>query len=89
MISDVIIRALEPEEIGKLEDMLYEAIYQLDENNLIPRSVFDIPEVYSYIKDFGCMKDDYCLVADLDGKIVGAKIVREDKEDYLMLLEFR
>ena len=72
----MIIRELKPEEVFKLEDMLYEAIYQPDEDNLIPRSVIDVPEVNVYIKDFGEWKDDYCLVADLDGEIVGAVWVR-------------
>ncbi|MDR2918573.1 MAG: GNAT family N-acetyltransferase [Tannerella sp.] len=56
--------------------MLYEAIYQPDENNLIPRSVLKIPEVEAYIKDFGYRKDDYCLVAELDNMIIGAVWVR-------------
>ncbi|OAV74546.1 putative acetyltransferase [Bacteroidales bacterium Barb7] len=29
-----------------------------------------------YIRDFGTKKDDYCLVADLNGEIVGAVWVR-------------
>jgi len=72
----MIIRQLLEEEYPILEDMLYEAIYQPDENTLIPRSVLDIPEVNAYIKDFGSKKDDYCLVADVDGDIVGAVWVR-------------
>jgi ribosomal protein S18 acetylase RimI-like enzyme len=68
-------------EIGKLEDMLYEAIYQPDEDNLIPRTVLKIPEVYAYIKDFGKSKDDYCLVADSHGEIVGAVWVRIISDD--------
>lgn len=70
------IREIKPEEINKLGDMLYEAIYQPDENNLIPRTVLEIPEVKAYIKDFGNKKDDYCLVADSAGEIVGAVWVR-------------
>lgn len=72
----ITIRKIKPEEISRLEDMLYEAIYQPDENNLIPRTVLEIPEVKAYIKDFGSKKDDYCLVADLAGEIVGAVWVR-------------
>jgi Acetyltransferases len=72
----MIIREIKPEESFNLENMLYEAIYQPDEKNLIPRSVLDVPEVNVYIKDFGKWKDDYCLVADLDGDIVGAVWVR-------------
>ncbi|MDR0744905.1 MAG: GNAT family N-acetyltransferase [Mediterranea sp.] len=70
------IREIRPDEIYKLEDMLYEAIFQPDENNLIPRSVLEIPGVNAYIKDFGHQKDDYCLVADCNGEIIGAVWVR-------------
>ncbi len=76
MNSNIIIREIQPEEIYKLEDMLYEAIYQPDKNNFIPRSVLKIPEVNAYIKDFGEKEHDYCLVADLNGKIIGAVWVR-------------
>jgi len=75
-MNEITIREMQPEELGKLEDMLYEAIYQPDENNLIPRTVLEIPEVNAYIKEFGTQKDDYCLVADCDGRIVGAVWVR-------------
>jgi ribosomal protein S18 acetylase RimI-like enzyme/ketosteroid isomerase-like protein len=71
-----IIRELRSGEIPILEDMLYEAIYQPDEDNPIPKSVLKIPEVEAYIKDFGSHKDDYCLVAELDSKIIGAVWVR-------------
>ena len=70
------IRQLSEKEYPILEDMLYEAIYQPDENNLAPRNVIEIPEVNAYIKDFGSRKDDYCLVADVGGAIVGAVWVR-------------
>ena len=70
------IRQLSEKEYPILEDMLYEAIYQPDENNLAPRNVIEIPEVNAYIKDFGSRKDDYCLVADVGGVIVGAVWVR-------------
>ncbi|MDR0746250.1 MAG: GNAT family N-acetyltransferase [Mediterranea sp.] len=76
MLNNVVIRKLRQDEIPILEDMLYEAIFQPDENNLIPRSVLEIPGVKAYIKDFGCQKDDYCLVADCDDEIVGAVWVR-------------
>ena len=66
------IREIRQNEIEKLEDMLYESIYQSDEQNPIPRSVLDIPKVRVYIKDFGKLKDDYCLVAESNGKIIGA-----------------
>lgn len=75
-MKEIRIREIRKQEIGLLEDMLYEAIYQPDKDNPISRSVLSIPEVYAYTKDFGEQKDDYCLVADLGGKIVGAVWVR-------------
>lgn len=74
--NDITIREIKQSELGVLEDMLYEAIYQPDKNNLIPRSVLNIPEINAYICNFGKKKDDYCLVADCKGKIVGAVWVR-------------
>jgi ribosomal protein S18 acetylase RimI-like enzyme/ketosteroid isomerase-like protein len=74
--NEPIIRELTPGEIPILEDMLYEAIYQPDKDNPIPKSVLKIPEVEAYIKDFSSRKDDYCLVAELDSKIIGAVWVR-------------
>lgn len=74
--DNIIIREIKESEFGILEDMLYEAIYQPDKNNLIPRSVLNILEVNAYICNFGKKKDDYCLVADCKGKIVGAAWVR-------------
>ncbi|HCO66678.1 MAG TPA: GNAT family N-acetyltransferase [Dysgonomonas sp.] len=78
---EYIIRPINENEYYILEDMLYEAIYQPDENNLIPRDVIKLPEVHSYINNFGNKKDDYCLVADYDGKIIGAVWVRILSDD--------
>lgn len=65
------IRLMKDEEIYLLKDFLYEAIFQLDENNLLPRDVIKQPELSIFIDNFG-REDDYCLVAEYDGKIVGA-----------------
>lgn len=65
------IREIKQSEIYLLEDFLYEAIFQRDEDNLLPRDVTNEAEVRVYIKDFG-KRDDLCLVADIDGKVVGA-----------------
>lgn len=72
----IIIRSLKENEIYILEDLLYEAVFQADEANPISRDVVHIPRVRAYIKDYGTHKDDYCLVADLKGKIIGAVWVR-------------
>lgn len=76
LMSKINIRAIKKNEIGILEDLLYEAIFQPDTNNPIPRSILQVPEIKVYIKGFGNRKDDFCFVADLDGKIVGAVWVR-------------
>ncbi len=70
------IREINPSELGVLRELLYEAIYQPNEQNPVPKSVLQVPEVYAYIKDFGTQKDDYCLVAESEGKIIGAVWVR-------------
>lgn len=75
-MTKIRIREIEKGEISRLEDMLYEAIYQPDENQVIPRSVLKIPEVYAYIENFGDKIDDHCLVAEMEQQIVGAVWVR-------------
>lgn len=83
--DNIIIREIKESEFGILEDMLYQAIYQPDKKNLIPRSVLNIPEVDTYIRDFGKEKADYCLVADFEGEIIGAvwgRIISGDIKGY-------
>lgn len=76
MQTSLTIRPITPAELPILEDILYEAIYQPDPDNPIPRSVLNIPEVNAYIKDFGQWPHDYCLVAEADQQIAGAVWVR-------------
>lgn len=70
-MSNYIIRKINTNEIPLLEDFLYEAIFQRDNSNLIPKEVIKKPEVSIYIDNFG-EKNDRCLVAEYDGNIVGA-----------------
>lgn len=65
------IRKIKSSEIYLLEDFLYEAIFQRDEENLVPKDIINKPELRVFIDGFG-KADDYCLVADIDGKVVGA-----------------
>jgi len=60
-----------PEEFYLLKDFAYEAIYQRDEQNLLPRSIVEKPEIKVFYDDFG-KADDNCLVAVIDSKIIGA-----------------
>lgn len=66
-----VIRKIKPEEIHMLNDFLYEAIFQRDEDNLLPKEIIKQPQLNIFIENFG-KPDDFCLVADIDGKVVGA-----------------
>jgi RimJ/RimL family protein N-acetyltransferase len=59
-----------------LEDLLYEAVYQPEGAELLSREIIKKPEIYNYIKDFGTKKGDFCMLAELNGKTVGAAWVR-------------
>jgi ribosomal protein S18 acetylase RimI-like enzyme len=65
------IRKLRADEIGVLDDLLYEAIFQPDESNLLPRDIIKQPELSVYTDHFG-KADDCCLIAEVNGKIAGA-----------------
>lgn len=65
------IREIKPSEIYLLKDFLYEAILQRDEKNPLPKDIINKPELRVFIEGFG-KPDDCCLVADIDGKVVGA-----------------
>ena len=76
-----IIRELSEDEYGLLENYLYEAIFVPEGIPAPPKSIVRQPELQIYIKDFGGNKDDLCLVAEADGKVLGAVWVRI-MEDY-------
>ncbi len=65
------IRKINQSELHLLEDFLYEAIFQRDGDNLLPRDITSNPEVRVYIEKFG-KADDLCLVAEINETIVGA-----------------
>ncbi len=67
-----VIREIRPEEIPLLDDFLYEAIFIPEGFPAPPRSVIENEELQVYVRDFGKKSDDRCLVAEVDGKIVGA-----------------
>lgn len=73
---DYLIRELKESEYPLLEEFLYQAIFQRDEKNPIPRSELTKPRINSYIRDFGKYEDDFCLCAEVDRKVVGAVWVR-------------
>ena len=66
------VRNLRHDEIGLLEDFLYEAIY-VPEGVMPPaRDIIEMPELKLYIEEFGTRRGDNCLVADFGGKAAGA-----------------
>ena len=67
-----VIREIRPEEIPLLEDFLYEAIFIPEGFPVPPRSIIQNKDMQVYVRDFGKTSDDRCLVAEVDGKIVGA-----------------
>ena len=72
---DYKIREIRKNEYSVLSDFLYEAIFIPEGMDKPPKSITEQPELQVYIKDFG-KEDDWCLVAEIKGKIVGAVWVR-------------
>ena len=70
------IREILKEEYSLLENFLYEAIFVPERVSPPPKTIINKPELQIYLKDFGMKKDDIGLVAEIDGKIVGAVWVR-------------
>ena len=68
---DYIIREMKENEWHMLKDFTYEAIFQRDENNPIPRDDLEQPTLRVFYEDFG-KPDDLCFVAVSDGQLVGA-----------------
>ena len=66
-----IIREIKEEEYPILSDFLYEAIFIPESMEKPPKAIIVQSELHVYIADFG-KEDDWCLVAEVKGKIVGA-----------------
>ena len=69
------IREIRENEYPILADFLYEAIFIPEGMEKPPKSIIEQPELQVYIADFG-KEDDWCLVAEVKEKIVGAAWVR-------------
>ena len=72
---DYIIREIRKNEYPILSDFLYEAIFIPEGMDKPPKSITEQPELQVYIEDFG-KEDDWCIVAEIKEKIVGAVWVR-------------
>ena len=68
---DYQIREIRQEEYAILDEFLYEAIFIPEGVEAPPKSIIKQPELQVYVSDFG-KKDDCCLVAEVDGIIIGA-----------------
>ena len=70
------IRKIQKQEYPLLDNFLYEAIFIPEGIEPPPKSIISSPELQIYVKRFGESKDDWGLVAEVGGKIVGAVWVR-------------
>ena len=70
--DDVLIRKLSSEEIDLLKDFLYEAIFIPEGVEPPPRDIVERQELRIYYECFGTDAADHCLVAEADGRVVGA-----------------
>lgn len=73
---DVTIREIQKQEYPLLDHFLYEAIFIPEGVEPPPKTIIASPELQVYVVGFGESKDDLGLVAEVEGKIVGAVWVR-------------
>lgn len=71
-MNNLNIRKIRKDEYNLLENFLYEAIYIPQGEKKPPKEIINNEKLQVYIKNFGDYKDDNCLVAQYDDKIVGA-----------------
>ena len=77
MPTGTVIREMREAEYPLLEEFLYEAIFVPEDfYGEIPRSIIREPELAACIEGFGTLPDDHCLVAEVEGTVVGAAWVR-------------
>ena len=79
---DYEMRHIRQDEWPLLEDFLYEAIFVPEGfEGGIPRSViYDDPKCRAAFESFGTLPDDRAVVAEVDGKVIGACWVRTTDE---------
>ena len=68
----VLLRKLRKDETALLREFLYEAIFIPEGMEAPDRSIIDQPELAIYYDVFGKGKADNCIVAEVDGRVVGA-----------------
>ena len=73
---DYIIRKMPEHEYSLLNDFIYEAIFIPEGMTAPERSIISNPDIQVFIAGFGTKKDDCCVVAEVNNKVVGAAWVR-------------
>ena len=68
----MILREIKENETEMLKDFLYEAIFIPEGIEPPAREIIEQPELKLYYDGFGIGEADYCIVADDDGKVIGA-----------------
>lgn len=71
-----LIRQARKDEYNFLDDFIYEAIFIPEGAEAPPKSIISNSDLQVYVSGFGEEKDDNCLVAEVDGKVIGAVWVR-------------
>ena len=69
---DITIREMQKQEYPLLDNFLYEAIFIPEGIEPPPKTIIASPELQVYVAHFGESEDDWGLVAEVDGKIIGA-----------------
>ncbi len=68
----MLLRELRENETELLQTFLYEAIFIPEGVEPPDRSIIEQPELRLYYEKFGSGRADHCIVADDDGKVIGA-----------------
>lgn len=70
------IREMTVTEYPLLNEFLYQAVFIPDGIKPPPKNIIASSELQIYVEHFGALKDDFALVTEIEGKIVGAVWVR-------------
>ena len=68
----ITLREIRKNEYGLLKDFLYEAIFIPEGVEPPAKEIAELPELKLYYEDFGTGRADNCIVADDDGRVIGA-----------------
>lgn len=66
------LRKIRPDEMDLIKDFLYEAIYIPEGVEPPAREIIEQPELKLYYDGFGSGRADNCIVADDNGRVIGA-----------------